>query len=95
MLLYFNYFKQKNDDCKSISHFNCKICHTTITADLNKKIFQQNPPESLNLFLAPGNITDQSQIEIEPIIVWTLDGAAIKISKNWNFELYSHSAAII
>ena len=54
---------------------------------LNKKICQQNPPESLNLFLAPGNITDQSQIEIEPIIVWTLDGAAIKISKNWNFEL--------
>ena len=34
-------------------------------------ICQQNPPESLNLFLAPGNIIDQSQIEIEPIIAWT------------------------
>ena len=53
----------------------------------NKKICQQNPPESLNLFLAPENITDQSQMEIEPIIVWTLDGAAIKISQNWNFGL--------
>ena len=48
---------------------------------------RKNPPENLNLFLAPGNITDQSQMEIEPIIVWTLDGAAIKISQNWNFEL--------
>ena len=52
----------------------------------NKEICQQNPPESLNLFLAPGNITDQSQMEIEPIIVWTLDGAAIKIGiLSWKF----------
>ena len=66
------------------------VCPTKFfnTTDLKfKKICQQNPPENLNLFLATGNITDQSQIKIEPIIVWTLDGAAIKISRNWNFEL--------
>ena len=36
-----------------------------------KKICQQNPPESLNLSLAQGNITNQSQLKIEPIIAWT------------------------
>ena len=45
------------------------------------KICQKNPPENLNLFLAPGNITDQSQMEIEPIIAWTLMALQSKFLK--------------
>ena len=53
-------------------YFNFHLCLSIPrTADLKYKICQQNPLESLNLFLVPGNITDQSQMEIEPIIVWT------------------------